>query len=148
MGYGSIMAHAYRATVTLDCPAEVAWETLVDFAAYPEWNPFTPRVRCALEVGTPVVMRVRLGGVTIIARERLTRLEPPHAIAWSLRGPRAILWAERTQTLTPLPDGSCRYETVDVIEGVLSGLVDVLFGRALDQGFERVAAALAERVRA
>src|SRR4029450_13975460 len=48
------------ATIDIDAPPERVWEVLVDFSAYPEWNPFMREVRGRAEAGAR--LGVRLGG--------------------------------------------------------------------------------------
>lgn len=138
------MVHAYEATVELPVPPEHAWEVLLAFDAYPAWNPFTPRIQGRLELGCWVRMRVDLGWITITQRERICELGP-HRIAWELPGPRWLLYARRVQTVAATETGS-RYTTVDTIEGMLSPIVEALFGPALRRGFAGVADGLLRAV--
>ena len=51
-----------RAEIEIDAPPERVFDILVDLEAYPDWNPFTPRVESSLEIGAPVHLHVRLRG--------------------------------------------------------------------------------------
>lgn len=139
---------AYRAEAHILAPPDAVWNVLVDFPAYPDWNPFTRTVTCTGALGTPVRMRVHMRGLlTLTQVETLHLWERPTRLGWKLDiGARWLLWAERVQSLTPLPDGTTRYVTVDEIGGLLGPLVHLLFGAAVQAGFDGVAAGLKARV--
>ena len=136
-----------RAEIEIDAPAEEIFEILTDLDAYPEWNPFTPRVESTLRPGDPVHLHVRLRGERLSHRiEYVSANERPAKLCWGAAiGARFLVTAERCQTLTPLDAGRTRYATIDEIRGWLTPLVLLLFGRAMQRGFEAVATALKQR---
>lgn len=145
------MAYVYRATCRIAAPPEAVWAVLVDFEAYPAWNPFTREVRTTGAIGADVVMRVDMGFAVISQTEVLRALEPPTdgapgRLVWGVDwlGGQAIA-AERVQTLTADGDGS-HYETVDTIGGWLSPVSQGIFGRPVGRGFRAMAEALRDRV--
>jgi hypothetical protein len=145
-----VRERAYRAEAEIGASAETVFTVLTRLSEYPTWNPFTSRVVSTLEVGAPVRMRVHLGRLTLTQVEELRQIQPPDAeagrLVWGIYAwPRWLLRAERVQTVEPLGPARCRYRTVDTIGGLLQPLVHRLFGRALDDGFAAVAAALRER---
>lgn len=142
------MAYEFHAEVELEVPVERAWAVLTDFAAYPEWNPFTRSVRCSGEVGSKVVMDVRFARRRAVRQvETLRAFTPPSRIVWALdQAPRWLLWAERAQTLEPLGPDRSRYVTVDTIGGALGFVVNALYGADLRDGFAAMASALQTRV--
>ena len=137
---------AYSASAQIAAPCDTVWDALTDLPGYPAWNPFTVRVRSSLRVGDRVVMRVRLGWLTIPQVERVSEVVPPHRLAWRIASPVPwLLRAERVQLLTATP-GGCTYTTVDTIGGLLQPVVHWLFGGALKRGFAGVARGLREHV--
>jgi len=38
------MSVVIQSLVSIEAPAEVAWQVLTDLEHYPEWNPYTPRL--------------------------------------------------------------------------------------------------------
>ena len=38
-----------------------AWQVIVDFPAYSEWNPFVTECMAELKPGTPIIMQVNMG---------------------------------------------------------------------------------------
>lgn len=136
-----------RSEVEIDAAPERVFDILVDLAAYPEWNPFTPRVESSLELGAPVHLHVRLRGKKLSHRvEYVSALERPSRLCWGASiGARFLLRAERCQTLEPLADGRTRYVNEDVLSGPLAPLAMWSFGGAMQRGFDDVALALKKR---
>lgn len=138
----------YAAESVIDAPPADVWAVLVDVAGYGEWNPFTPVATTTLEVGAPIDMRVKMDGlgITVSQRETIRAVDPGARLVWGMEMMLGMVRAERTQTLTALPDGRTRYRTEDVIEGPLEPLVGLLMGGSIQRGFEGVARELKRRV--
>ena len=135
--------------VEIEAPAERVWDILVDFERYGEWNPFTTRVEASLEIGSPVMLHVRLGRLKRKQPERIETVEPPHLLAWgTTMGHPVLLSALREQRVEALSETRCRYLTTDATSGLLTPLVALLFGRLIRQGFNDMAAALKTRAEA
>ena len=135
--------------VEIEAPAARVWDILVDFERYGEWNPFTTRVEAGLEIGSPVMLHVRLGRLKRRQPERIEAVEPPHLLAWgTTMGHPVLLSALREQRVEPLSETRCRYLTTDATSGLLTPLVALLFGRLIRQGFNDMAAALKARAEA
>ena len=71
-------APTVRVETAIAAPPKAVWKVLVDFARYPEWNPFTVRVETEAKVGARVKMDVMLGGRLMRMRERMRIYEPEH----------------------------------------------------------------------
>src|SRR5262245_46609060 len=95
-----------ESAIEIDAPAEPVWAILVDIAAYPEWNPFTPRVDTTLEVGTPIVLHVamRPGTKRILQTEHVTVNDAgKRELGWAMKmGAPFVLRAQRIQRLEAL----------------------------------------------
>ena len=139
---------APTATADIDAPVEAVWSVLTDFPRYGEWNRFTPSVACGGKVGDTVTMDVRFAGEKPRTQvEILNVFEPPHRIAWGvIMGSRAILVANRYQTLERLDGGRTRYFTVDYMSGLLAPLVKAMYEEKMRAGFQLFADGLKENV--
>ena len=139
--------HRIRAEVEIHAPPERIFRILCDLDAYPEWNPFTPRVESTLRPGDPIHLHVRLRGSRLSHRvEEVSANEAPHRLCWKMKlGPRWLLAGERCQVLTPLGGGRTRYVNEERFRGLLVPLVLWLFGSVLRRGFDDVALALKKR---
>lgn len=133
------------ASIEIDATPAAVRETLVDFASYPDWNPFIPRAE----------------GVLVRGERLRVRIEPPGSRGMTFR-PRVEIAAQERKLewvghlLVPgLFDGRHSFEIEPLEEGVrfvqrerFSGL---LVGLLLDEasvreGFRAINRALAERV--
>ena len=132
------------ASIEIDAPPELVWEILTDFDRYPEWNPFTVAVATDFEMGAAVRMKVALlGRRTQRQTEYITTLVPGQKVCWGMNETTAwLIGATRCQLLEPLDGGRTRYTSDDRITGILAPLVMLIYGRAMQRGFESVCTAL------
>lgn len=128
--------------VILPVSASTLWKRLTDFENYHAWNTFTPKVRTTLIEGAPVHLEVHG-----LDKRPLSRLEFMHSIVnerrlcWGMRmGP--LLTASRAQYVYPLSDTQTLYRTEDLLSGLLTPLVRVLYGKKMQLGFKRVSQGL------
>jgi hypothetical protein len=145
-----------RASIEIDAPLDVVWQTMLDTEEYGEWNPFVVRVETAQPpaVGNPIVLHVRwANGKSTRSPEVITAVEPP---AVGVDGKTALLSYEyaglpsklglvrgtRHQRLTQAPGGPTSYDTVEEFSGPLVRLAGP--GRVAE-GFRRHAEALKRR---
>lgn len=145
-----LFARDVEASVEIDAPRATVWAALVDFEAYPRWNPFTPRVSTDLEVGSPVHLGVDMPGRAYSDRvEWVNLVEPGRTICWGMMiGHPALLVANRWQELEELGPARTRYATVDRFSGLLVPMMMALYGEPMRRGFESVGAGLKRWVEA
>ena len=129
--------------IQIDAPADFVWEVLTDVEKYGEWNPFTPRAGTDFKIGSPVFLLVRMGPAKFRITESVRAFEKPRLISWGREfGTSRLLLAVREQHLEPVSNTSCSYHNVDLLSGVLSPIVSLLFGGYMRRGFGDVGAAL------
>ncbi|HKP55299.1 MAG TPA: SRPBCC domain-containing protein [Polyangiales bacterium] len=136
-----------RVETIIPAPRPAVWDVLVDFARYPEWNPFTIGVTTRGHIGDPVLLDVMLGGRRLKMRERMRVHEPERRIGWGLHllgG--ALLDCTRIQELEDAGEGSTRYVCQESFRGLSVPLFYGLFRNAMQEGFRANAEALRERV--
>ena len=135
------------ASIEIDVPSEVVWTVLTDFDRYAEWNPFNVGMTTEFEMGAAVHMEVALvGSRTQRQTEYITTLVPGQKVCWSMnRTPAWLIRATRCQLLEPLGEGRTRYTSDDTITGILAPLVMLVYGRAMQRGFESACTALKRR---
>ena len=144
-GLGSRMLQTCS-TLTIDVPAEVVWRVVTDVDAYAEWNAFTVGCRTTWEVGTPIVMKVRLRPrLTIRQRETIRVHEHGRLIEYGIDLPLGMLRSSRRHVLTAVGAGTSRYDSEFVLEGRLAPGVHRLLGEGLRQGFDDMTAGIARR---
>lgn len=129
--------------IDIDAPVERVWDTLIAFDRYGDWNPFVLRVRGEPVVGAPVRLTVRIGGRRMGRTHLVSRVEPPHVLAWTLPT-RARWWmrGERVQRLEALGPDRCRYTNDEQVHGIFGLCIGPVFGPLVRRGLEQAGAAL------
>ena len=129
--------------IQINAPIDFVWGVLTDVEKYGEWNPFTSRARTDFKIGSPAHLLVRMGPTKFRITERVCAFEKPRLIAWSREfGASWFLLAVREQHLEPISDTNCSYHNVDLLSGVFSPIVSLLFGGYMRRGFSDVGVAL------
>ena len=146
------------ASIDIAAPIHVVWAAMLDFDAYPEWNPFIYKVSDlpeTLTLGSRFLLHVRwANGSSYRSWETLTQLEPPapsgdgvykavltyRYASWQVR--LGLVRAERRQVLSQPAGGVTHYATQESFHGLLAGVLPL---RAVEDGFQRHAAALKVR---
>ncbi|MCO4770795.1 MAG: SRPBCC domain-containing protein [Deltaproteobacteria bacterium] len=138
------MARKVRSEIEIEAPLEYVWEILTDLGGYAAWNPFTPRAESTLRVGDPIHLDVRLTGEKISRSvDTITAMEPGKALCWHMKvGASFLLVAERCQTLVALDGDRTLYRSEEHTTGVLAPLLMLLYGAAMQRGFDDCAAGL------
>ncbi len=136
------------ATVEIEAPASFVWDVLVDYARYPEWNPYTIAVTTTLDVGDPIDLTLPKpdgSDGTMLNREFIRIVDPPHHLRYDTGAEYPGLLGTRDQYVTELAADRCSYHTTDTLEGELADLVMDSNGAWIKAGFDAVAHALKAR---
>jgi hypothetical protein len=133
--------------IEINAPAEQVWRVLTDFASYPEWNPFIPRISGQPAIGEHLEVRIEPpGGRGMTFRPTVLNAEPNRELRWLGRMLMPGLFdGEHFLIIQPLDDNRVRF----VQKEEFRGLLVPLFARSLDtnsqRGFEEMNRALKER---
>jgi hypothetical protein len=132
--------------IEIAAPPSAVWDVLVDFAAYPDWNPFIRLLQGEATVGARLEVTVQPpGGKPMTFRPTVLVAEPASELRWLGRVLMPGLFdGEHGFRLEPTA-GGCRLHHGETF----SGLLVPLFSRMLDgtaQGFGALNQALKERV--
>lgn len=141
------MAQTYRSEIEIPAPAEQVWAVLEDLERYGEWNPFTPKIETTRELGAPILLHVSFDGAKpFIQREIIRRWAPGEELRWGMTmGPAWLFRAERFQRVDPIDAQRSRYQSEDAFAGLMSPLVEALYGAKVQRGLDATAAALAAK---
>ena len=135
-------------TVEIAAPASFVWDVLVDYASYPEWNPYTIAVDTTLEIGDRIDLTLPNpdgSDGTMLNREFIRVVDPPHHLRYDTGSEYPGLLGMRDQYVTELAPDRCTYHTTDTLSGELADLVMESNGAWIKAGFDSVAEALKVR---
>ena len=130
--------------IIINAPIKLVWEVLSDFDKYPTWNPFTPTIEVSPEIGSTVVLHVKMNpnsNKIIKQKETLLKWEEGTQIDWGIQGAWHVNTV-RIQQLTSLDDQTTKYFTSDSFTGPMTWLVMWLYRNKIQSGFDSVAKAL------
>ncbi|MCG8308850.1 MAG: SRPBCC domain-containing protein [Cytophagales bacterium] len=135
--------NSYKASVRINAEKEYVWDILTDLGLYELWNPFTPKIETVWKLHEKVILTVQMkkDRKPIRQVEYLLRFDPPLELAWGMNWG-FLLKAERIQRLRTDRDGYTEYFTEDIIAGLLSPIVHLIYGRSIQNGFEILAKGL------
>ncbi|MFL6344764.1 MAG: SRPBCC family protein [Nitrososphaeraceae archaeon] len=69
--------------IDIKASAERAWQVLIDFNNYSQWNPFIRQINGTPKVGTKLEIHLHTAsGKRRIYRPTVTKLEPYHELRW------------------------------------------------------------------
>lgn len=151
-GNGSAFCRFGEASMVINAPAEIVYETIVDVASYPHWNPFILRVEpedadiTVTGAKFTLITDLNVGSFGESDEETVIAVPPtpdePGLLIYAYRGTGyEYLESERVQTFTVIDETTTLYESVEQFCGLLSLFVPF---RSVQDGFERQTAALAE----
>jgi hypothetical protein len=136
----------FESTVDIDAEPAAVWAILVDLGKYGEWNTFCFQIESSLQVGTPVLLHVRMGKrMRYVQKDFVRVVEPGSRICWDMKFGWGIMHAARWQTIEPLGNGRCRYRTWERFNGFLAPIIGAVFGGDVQRGFDRMANDLKQR---
>jgi hypothetical protein len=133
--------------VTIDAPARGVWDVLVDFKAYPEWNPFIVRIEGVPRAGERLTVEIRPpGGRSMTFRPTILVADPERELRWLGRVMLPDVFdGEHVFTLAPLGAASVRFSQRETFRGLLIPLMPRSMWDATRRGFEEMNRALRER---
>ena len=107
----------YQAQIDIDAPPEVVWGTLVDFANYPQWNPFIREATGEVVEGGLITIRVARVPRSLPAIIRT--VNAPHELTWEAAIPFNAFFPRYIRRLERLPGNRTRFINREEFRGVL-----------------------------
>jgi hypothetical protein len=133
--------------IDIDAPAEAIWRVLVDFPAYPDWNPFL-RISGEARVGARLEVTVQPeGGKTMTFRPTVLMVQPDCELRWLGRvlipgifdGEHAFIIAPQTR--------GCRLRHEETFRGLLVPAFGAMLANTA-RSFAKLNISLKQRVEA
>jgi hypothetical protein len=140
-----------RAEIEIDADPDSVWAVLMDFGAYPEWNPFIQPIEGSQFIGATLRLRIQppdSRGMTLTPH--VTVVEPGRAFGWlGSLGIRHIFDGAHRFQLEPIDGGRrTRFVQSERFRGVLLPFLRRSVLPPTLRGFEAMNLALADRVAA
>ncbi len=134
--------------ININAPIERVWDTLVDFEAYPDWNPFVRTVRGELKEGDYLhIMAFPPGRPPMRFRTYVEGISRPRELRW---GGKFLLssafTAEHYFVLEPKGENKTKFLHGELFWGWLVPVFTFSFMRASRRGFVAMNFALKARV--
>ena len=124
------------------------WQVLLDFEAYPQWNPFLVSVKGEARVGTYLDNTIRNGQRKDMRfQPEVLRVEAGREFRWKGKlFVKGLFDGEHYFKLEPVGQRHTRLIHGEQFTGVLSGLLMKMIGEDTKAGFEAMNQALKQRV--
>jgi hypothetical protein len=139
-------AELHAETAIKASPGRV-WEILTDFAAYPEWNPFIPRITGSAEPGSRLDVQLQPpGGRGMRMHPTVVAAAPSRELSWlGHLGIPGLFDGEHRFRIEALGTDRVRFVQEERFTGLLAPLVLRFIERGTRQGFESMNQALKSR---
>lgn len=132
--------------VDIAAPPVAVWRVLLDFASYPEWNPFVRRIEGEARVGARLRVTVQPPGrKPMTFRPTVRAAEPGRELRWLGRVLIPGLFDGEHAFVLESSEAGCRLCHEERFTGVLAGAFPSMLADTA-KGFEAKNAALARRV--
>jgi hypothetical protein len=130
--------------IEIDAPAERVWAILMDFASYPDWNPFIRRIEGLPRTGERLVTRMEPSGARgMTFRPTVLVANPNRELRWLGRLVFPGLFdGEHAFIIEPLGPDRARFVQRETFRGLLVPLLAGSLDRGTRRGFEEMNAAL------
>ncbi len=119
--------------IEIAAPPEQVWRHLMDFASYPNWNPFVLSIKGSASLGSKLRVKLSAGGKrSITLRTKVSRYQSAREFAWkgSLPG---LFAGEHQFHLTSIGDDAAPRTRLVHREDFSGLLVPLLWKRFLDR---------------
>ena len=132
--------------IQIEASPEIVWETLLDFAAYPDWNPFIVSLEGTAKTGSKLRARIEPPvGKGMTFRPTVTAVEPGRYFEWlgtlGIKG----LMDGRHQFRIEAVDGGTRFTQSEEFTGLLVPLLARTLDKGTPAGFELMNQAIKDR---
>ena len=117
-------------------PKQVVWDVICNTSDYPSWNTFVVACQSSFEVGSPIVMKVKvLPFMALHQKESIRQNIKGDLLEYGIKIPLGILSSSRQHVLKSVDANTTHYESIFILKGALSPIVSALLGGQLKKGF-------------
>jgi hypothetical protein len=129
--------HEIRTEIEIACTPQRLWAVLMDFAAYPSWNPFIRSITGSAQTGGKLTVAIQpSGGKAMTFRPTVLVSKAHSEFRWLghflFRG---VFDGEHYFEITPIAAGAVRFVQGEKFSGALVGLAKSSLDRGTKAGF-------------
>ena len=141
------MSSQLHTDIPVQATPQRVWEILTNFAAYPAWNPFIPRISGSVAVGSRLDVQLQPPGRRgMRMRPTVLAAAPSRELRWlGHLGVPGLFDGEHRFRIEPLGTDRVRFIQEERFSGLLAPLVLRFVERSTRQGFEAMNQALKAR---
>ena len=142
------MARRLHSEIEIQASPDRVWETLTDFAAYPDWNPFIVQAAGQPVPGSRLELQMRLPGRRPMTfRPEVLEATRARRLRWlgHLLVP-GLFDGEHSFTVDPMGAERVRLTQQEEFRGLLVPLLLAFIGKPTQEGFHQMNQALKTRV--
>lgn len=142
--------HEITTSAEIAATPERVWSILLDFAAYPKWNPFIRTISGAPLLGNRLAVQIQPGGQSAMTfRPTVLQVTEAQQLRWMGRlGVPGLFDGEHVFSVSPLDDGKTQFIQSERFSGLLAGMIFPSMMIATTAGFEAMNQALKQRAEA
>ncbi|MBS7705652.1 SRPBCC domain-containing protein [Chelatococcus asaccharovorans] len=142
--------HTLTTQIAIAAPAARIWQILMDFAAYPEWNPFIRSAQGTPQPGERLTVHIQASGTKgMTFRPKVLAATPEQELRWlGHLGIPGLFDGEHLFTLHPVSATACAFQQAEAFRGLLVPLFRGALDRDTKRGFEEMNQALKARAEA
>ncbi|RQW79481.1 MAG: SRPBCC domain-containing protein [Methanothrix sp.] len=141
----SITQRTLQAEIVINAPATNVWKVLIDFEAYPQWNPFIRQVTGKAEPGEKLTIQMHLGNRMMTINPTVLSEQPQRELRWLghffIPG---LFDGEHSFVIEPLGERKVRFIQSEEFSGLIIPFSKTLLNET-EQNFNEMNMALKER---
>lgn len=130
--------------ILIESSADKVWKTFIDFARYPEWNPFIPKIIGEPRKGVKLEVHLNIPNEKkeMVYKALVLNVEENKELRWVGKMPLGLFRGERRFFIEVINEKRVRFIHSEKFTGVLVGLVKKKINVNGRQGFENMNKAL------
>lgn len=140
-----------KTEIVINAPASVVWDVLMDFKAYPEWNPFVISIEpknSPVQVGGRLKNVIKVGEKENTFKPVILTLDVNSELKWRGAAPLGMFTGTHYFRIEKISENSCKLLHGEHFKGWLRGFIMKRIGQQTHEGFISLNKALKARAEA
>jgi hypothetical protein len=134
--------------IIINATPEKVWNILMDFAKYPEWNPFVKEITGSQQVGGQLNVTLNNGKGTSVFTPTVVSNETANVFEWLGSIPLGLFKGQHRFAIEKINDTQVKFIHSEQFSGLLAGIIMSQIGETTRNGFIAMNKALKERAEA